>query len=93
MCTRSTFHETINANEVLLQTAERRIEFLESKGIYAQSRSFRDIVDVNRSALQRLQATRQFYCSFHGMKFNFAPKAENAHQANKLKYEQEKMPN
>lgn len=64
LCTRSTFHETINANEVLLQTAERRIEFLESKGIYAQSRSFRDIVDVNRSALQRLQATRQFLLQF-----------------------------
>ena len=51
---------TISANEMLLETASRRLEFLEDNGIYAQSRSFKDIVDVNRSAIQRLQKTRGF---------------------------------
>lgn len=60
LCSRSTFKDTIAANEMLLNTAERRIEFLEKNGVYAQARSFKDIVDVNRSALQRLQKTRGF---------------------------------
>ncbi|MGD9678742.1 MAG: hypothetical protein AB7V16_10415 [Vulcanibacillus sp.] len=55
---KKTFIETINANEVLLETAMRRIEFLEKNGVYAQTRSFRDIVDVNNSALQRLKKNR-----------------------------------
>ena len=64
LCSRQSFGETINANEMLLKTAECRIEFLESNGIYAQSRSFKDVVDVNRFALQRLQATRQFLLDY-----------------------------
>ncbi|TCL36256.1 hypothetical protein EV210_109206 [Anaerospora hongkongensis] len=60
LCSRDTFKDTIAANEMLLNTAERRIEFLEKNGVYAQARSFKDIVDVNRSALQRLQKTRGF---------------------------------
>ncbi|MEA4835821.1 MAG: hypothetical protein VB133_11870 [Anaeromusa sp.] len=60
LCSRNTFKDTIAANEMLLNTAERRIEFLEKNGVYAQARSFKDIVDVNRSALQRLQKTRGF---------------------------------
>jgi hypothetical protein len=60
LCSRDTFKGTIAANEMLLNTAERRIEFLEKNGVYAQARSFKDIVDVNRSALQRLQKTRGF---------------------------------
>jgi hypothetical protein len=60
ICSRKTFRETVAALEMLLQTAERRIEFLEKNGVYAQGRNFKDIVDVNRSALQRLQKTRGF---------------------------------
>lgn len=60
LCSRNNFKDTIAANEMLLNTAERRIEFLEKNGVYAQARSFKDIVDVNRSALQRLQKTRGF---------------------------------
>jgi len=60
LCSRGTFKDTVAANEILLNTAERRIEFLEKNGVYAQARNFKDIVDVNRSALQRLQKTRGF---------------------------------
>ncbi|KUO60315.1 MAG: hypothetical protein APF84_04265 [Gracilibacter sp. BRH_c7a] len=60
ICSRDSFEETIAANEMLLETAERRLEFLEKNGVYAQSRSFKDIIDVNRSAIQRLQKTRGF---------------------------------
>lgn len=60
LCSRKTFKETISANEMLLETASRRIQFLEDNGIYAQARSFKDIVDVNKSALQRIQKTRGF---------------------------------
>ncbi|MCE5286080.1 MAG: hypothetical protein LLG02_09580 [Pelosinus sp.] len=60
LCSRDTFKDTIAANEMLLNTAERRIEFLEDNGVYAQARNFKDIVDVNKSALQRLQKTRGF---------------------------------
>jgi hypothetical protein len=54
----------MSAHEMLLETAERRIEFLEKNGVYAQSRSFKDIVDVNRSAIQRLQKTRGFLLKY-----------------------------
>ena len=57
---KKTYKETVTANEVMLETAMRRIEYLEKNGIYAQTRSFKDIVDVNRSALQRLNAVRGF---------------------------------
>jgi hypothetical protein len=64
ICSRASFAETISANEILLETAERRIEFLEKNGVYAQSRSFKDVVDVNRSAIQRLQKTRGFLLQY-----------------------------
>lgn len=57
---KSTYKDTIIANEVILETAMRRIEFMEKNGVYAQARSFKDMVDVNRSALQRLQKNRGF---------------------------------
>ncbi len=60
LCSRKTYKQTVTANEMLLNTAERRIEFLEKNGIYAQTRNFKDIVDINRSAIQRLSNTRQF---------------------------------
>lgn len=57
---KESFKDTIIANEVMLETAMRRIEFLERNGVYAQARSFKDMVDVNRSALQRLEKNRGF---------------------------------
>ncbi|MBI0578616.1 hypothetical protein IEC97_14715 [Neobacillus cucumis] len=64
ICTRGSFKETISANEILLETAERRIEYLERNGVYAQARSFKEVVDVNRSAIQRLQKTRGFLLEY-----------------------------
>lgn len=58
--TRPSFKDTINMNEVLLETALRRIEYLEDRGVYAQARCFKDMIDVNRSALQRLTKNRGF---------------------------------
>lgn len=57
---KKTYKETVTAHDVMLETALRRIEYLEKNGIYAQTRSFKDIVDVNRAALQRLNAVRGF---------------------------------
>lgn len=57
---KKTYKDTVTANEIMLETAMRRIEYLEKNGIYAQTRSFKDIVDVNRAALQRLNAVRGF---------------------------------
>ncbi|PHS35616.1 MAG: hypothetical protein COA82_04055 [Alkaliphilus sp.] len=63
-CSRESFENTISANEILLTTAERRIEILEKAGVYAQTRSFKDVVDVNRSAIQRLEKTRGFLMKY-----------------------------
>lgn len=60
LLSKTTYKDTVAANEVLLETAMRRIEFLESNGIYAQARSFKDMVDVNKSALQRLDKNLGF---------------------------------
>lgn len=57
---KDSYKNTVTANEVLLETAMRRIEFMEKHGVYAQNRSFKDIVDVNKSALQNLHQTRGF---------------------------------
>lgn len=66
---KSTYRETISANEVMLETAMRRIEYLEKHGVYAQTRSFKDIVDVNRAALQRLDAVRGFQLNMEWKNF------------------------
>jgi hypothetical protein len=58
-----TYEKTLSANEVLITTAERTIEQLEKKGIFAQTRSFRDIVDINRAAIQLLDNSRGFALS------------------------------
>lgn len=55
-----TYDETITTHEVMLETALRRIEYMERHAVYAQTRSFKDMVDVNRSALQRLNSNRGF---------------------------------
>lgn len=57
---KDTYKETVTANELMLENAMRRIEYMESNGVYAQTRSFKDMVDVNRSALQRLDKNRGF---------------------------------
>lgn len=57
---KETYQDTVTANEVMLETAMRRIEYMEKHGVYAQARSFKDIVDVNRAALQRLDKVRGF---------------------------------
>lgn len=57
---KKTFKETVTAHEVMLENALRRIEYMEKQGVYAQGRSFKDMVDVNRSALQRLNKIRGF---------------------------------
>lgn len=57
---KETYQDTVTANEVMLETAMRRIEYMEKHGVYAQARSFKDIVDVNRAALQRLDMVRGF---------------------------------
>lgn len=57
---KKTFNETMTTHEVMLETALRRIEYMEKQGVYAQTRSFKDMVDVNRSALQRLNTIRGF---------------------------------
>jgi hypothetical protein len=54
------YSETLNANEILLETAERSIEFNRSKGIYAQDRDFRGCIDINRTAIQLLNNDRGF---------------------------------
>lgn len=55
-----TYKKTYLANEVLIDTAQRTIEQLESKGMFAQTRSFREIIDVNRAAMQILNNSRGF---------------------------------
>ena len=57
---KETYQDTVTANQVMLETAMRRIEYMEKHGVYAQARSFKDIVDVNRAALQRLDKIRGF---------------------------------
>ena len=58
--TKSSFDETVNANELLLANAENRMSILEKNAIFAQTRSFRDLIDVSKSVLIRLQEKRGF---------------------------------
>lgn len=60
IATKDTFEKTIAHNELMLKVAEQKINYLEENGVYAQTRSFKDIIDVNRSAIQRIQKTRGF---------------------------------
>ena len=58
--TKKTYKETLSAQEILLETAQRNIEFNRKNGIYAQDRDFRDCVDINLAALQILNKNRGF---------------------------------
>ncbi len=60
MLSESSYKDTLAINEMILNTAEREIERLEKGGIYAQGRSFRDVVDVNRAAITKLDTSRGF---------------------------------
>jgi len=57
---KGTYKETLAINEMILNTAEREIERLEKGGVYAQARSFRDVIDVNRAAILKLDKNRGF---------------------------------
>lgn len=57
---KDTYKETLAINEMILNTAEREIERLEKGGVFAQTRSFRDVIDVNRAAIAKLNKTRGF---------------------------------
>lgn len=57
---RPSYQETFESYEMLLTTAEREIERLEKCGVYAQARSFRDVIDVNRAALTQLDKSYGF---------------------------------
>lgn len=54
------YKDSLESYEVLLNTAEREIERLEKGGVYAQARSFRDVIDVNRAAVARVDRTLGF---------------------------------
>lgn len=60
MICKDSYKETLAINEMLLNTAEREIERLERGGVYAQARSFRDVIDVNRAAVTKLNNNRGF---------------------------------
>ena len=54
------YREALESYEILLTTAEREIERLEKVGIYAQTRSFRDVIDINRAAVTQLDRNHGF---------------------------------
>lgn len=57
---RGTFKETLDAQEILLSCAEGTIADLRAIGVLGQDRDFRNIIDVNRSALLQLEDARGF---------------------------------
>lgn len=57
---KSTYKEAYESYEMLLTTAEREIERLEKAGVYAQARSFKNFVDINRAAITRLNQNHGF---------------------------------
>lgn len=54
------FKEAYESYQMILNTAEREIERLEKAGVYAQARSFRDFIDINRAAITRLDTNHGF---------------------------------
>lgn len=57
---KGSYNDTFNSYELMLTTAEREIERLEKVGVYAQGRSFKNFVDVNRAAISRLHKNHGF---------------------------------
>lgn len=52
---RDSWDEAFSTYEMMLNTAETNIEALEKAGVYGQTRSFRNFIDVNRAAAFRLK--------------------------------------
>lgn len=54
----STFDATVDAHNLLLDSAETLLDRLQRQGVRGQNREFKDILDVNRAALTMLQTNR-----------------------------------
>lgn len=57
---KGTYNEALETYNIILTTAEREIERLEKVAIYAQARSFKNFVDVNRAAITQLDRSHGF---------------------------------
>ena len=57
---KSNYKEAYESYEMLLTTAEREIERLEKLGVYAQARSFKNFIDINRAAITHLNRSHGF---------------------------------
>lgn len=57
---RTSFRETMDAQTLMLETAERYIKSFHKYGVRGQDRDFSGIIDVNRAALTILEETRGF---------------------------------
>lgn len=67
---KKTYEEAFESYAMILNTAEREIERLEKAGVYAQTRSFKNFIDVNRAAITRLDKN-------HGFALKMSWKAKN----------------
>lgn len=54
------YNESLSINEMILNTADTEISRLEKAGIYAQNRSFSNVIDVNRAAITNLNNSYGF---------------------------------
>lgn len=57
---KASFNESIIAQENLLETAQRNLEFIRKFGILGQDRDFKNCIDINLAALQVLKNNRGF---------------------------------
>ena len=57
---KNTYSEAFESYSLILTTAEREIERLEKVAIYAQARSFKNFIDVNRAAITQLDRSHGF---------------------------------
>lgn len=54
------FKESIVAQENLLETAQRNLEFIRKFGLLGQDRDFKNCIDINLAELQVLKNNRGF---------------------------------
>lgn len=57
---KTSYKEAFETYEMILTTAEREIERLEKVGVYAQARSFKNFIDINKAAVTRLNKNHGF---------------------------------
>ena len=57
---KATYNEAFDSYSIILTTAEREIERLEKNAIFAQARSFKNFIDVNRAAITQLDRSHGF---------------------------------